>query len=140
MTLETGEDAGIDYLWTDFGGAPSGDAPVGINAEWQVRSSNALARSSNALADVDNAEWQCKRDTPPLGIANNGAPIGPATPGAHYTQGSLLQWNVLMSSLSHPCCSYPEQATATSTSALSTRTAARRRRFGRSTSGTLGRL
>ena len=57
LVLETGEDAGIDYLWTDFGGAPSGEF-------------------------TGNAEWQCKRDSAPTGLTSTG--VGPATPGHGY--------------------------------------------------------
>jgi alpha-glucosidase (family GH31 glycosyl hydrolase) len=67
MVLETGDDAGIDYLWTDFGGAPSGEF-------------------------TGNAEWQCVKDTPPVGLTSH---IGPATPGhgcaallAHHADSS----------------------------------------------------
>ena len=56
MVLETGEDAGIDYLWTDFGGAPSGEF-------------------------TGNAAWQFKRDSPPTGLDGID---GPATPGHGY--------------------------------------------------------
>lgn len=57
LVLESGEDAGIDYLWTDFGGAPSGEF-------------------------TGNAEWQCMRDSKPIGLTSKG--IGPATPGHGY--------------------------------------------------------
>ena len=57
LVLESGDDAGIDYLWTDFGGAPTGEF-------------------------TGNAEWQCMRDSKPTGLTSKG--IGPATPGHGY--------------------------------------------------------
>jgi hypothetical protein len=47
MVLDVGEDSGIDYLWTDFGGAPTGEsAPYSASSALALASSNTVSSLS----------------------------------------------------------------------------------------------